>query len=174
MQNRIIVFTEHSVYTPSPFIWVMYSSIKDSPTRIMKYEALHSIHITLKIKKLFCIFWLLLASDYVSSLKLIYSNDILLVSGVTDPVPPPLQTGGGGVRPRGPSHPPLTCVCTTYINFYILFSPPLSVRHYYLYFSNLSTLSLSNCPKGDLVNYHFWHLGAPFLLMFMWTKCIVN
>ena len=59
--------------------------------------------------------------------------------------PPPLQTGGGGVRPRGPSPPPpLTCVCTTYINFYILFSPPLSVRHYYLYFSNLPTLSLSN------------------------------
>ena len=40
----------------------------------------------------------------------------------------------------------------------------------YLNHSNLSTLSLSKCLKGDLVNCQLW----PILLMFTWTKCNVK
>ena len=38
----------------------------------------------------------------------------------------------------------------------------------YYFIRSVSLLCLSQiCPKGDLVICHFWHVGMPFLLMFM-------
>ena len=55
--------------------------------------------------------------------------------------------------------------------FYLLISICLSVRPYCSYSTVISLLCPSQiCPKGDLVNCHFWHVGVPFLLMLRMIK----